>query len=95
MSVEAFCSSPEGMTQSHENIGQILKQRMRSSRRQQNITCGQTVAASAERITKHFIERIFDIAVGNCSSSTNRPGKLMVRQKKLLQCKYYNVILSM
>lgn len=38
-SVEAFCSSPEEMTQSHENIGQILKQRIRSSRRQQNIIC--------------------------------------------------------
>lgn len=37
----------------------------------------------------HFTERIFYIAVGNCSSSTRRSGKLPVRYK-LLQCKHHH-----
>lgn len=61
MSVETFCSSPEGMTQSHENIGQILKQRMRSSRSQQNIICVDRLQQPLQKESQNILLREYFI----------------------------------
>lgn len=61
MSVNALCSCPEGMTQSHENIGQILKQRVRNSRRQHTIICVDRLQQALQEESQNILLREYFI----------------------------------